>query len=65
MYVHLELHLIECMSLRFIPFHLQDGKTSLHLACLTSDFEMVQILVEKGADLAAQDFVSYLLTYNA
>ena len=41
----------------------QDGKTPLHVACVTGDFEMVQILVEKGADLAAQDTVSYLLYY--
>ena len=30
------------------------------MACLNADFEMVQILVEKGADLTAQDKVSCL-----
>jgi ankyrin repeat protein len=34
-----------------------DGKTALHLACIRQDFQMVQILVEKGADAGTQDEV--------
>ena len=34
-----------------------DGKTALHLACLRQDFQMVQVLVEKGADSASEDEV--------
>ena len=43
---------------------LQDGRTALHIACTKSDFQMVQILVEKGADLAAKDKVSHSHTYT-
>jgi len=32
-----------------------DGKTALHVACIKQDFQMIQILVERGADVAAQD----------
>ena len=41
-----------------------DGKTPLHIACVQKDFQMVQILVEKGADLAAQDNVSILPVHH-
>ena len=35
----------------------QDGKTPLHVACIKQDFPMVQMLVERGANTAAQDQV--------
>ena len=38
--------------------------TPLHIACMNKDFEMVQILVEIGADMGAQDKVSLYTVHN-
>ena len=37
--------------------------TTLHVACLRQDFQMAQILVEKGASVSAEDRVSVLHVY--
>ena len=39
--------------------HTQDGKTALHIACICEKFQLVQILIEKGADPGLQDNQGY------
>lgn len=44
-------------SFNIFSHSFQDGKTPLHVACIKQDFPMVQMLVERGANTAAQDQV--------
>ena len=39
---------------------LQDGRTALHIACSLLNSEVVNLLLEKGADVAARDKVNAL-----